>query len=126
MPNRPYTREPFTVALCMQCSAEPQSLLQQLGSVIRQCPHGILVTTHCLLGRFTCATAGSDRGAVLALQPCSKHRAPTGAVIWIGPVDTDADAQDACDWIAAGRWNRENLPGRLRADLNLARISSRN
>lgn len=126
MAKRRYTSEPFTVALCMRCPGEQQSLLQQLGNVVRHCPHGVLVTTQCLLGRFTCATTGSDRGPVIALQPCTVARVPNAAVVWIGPIDTATDAEDACDWIAAGRWDRANLPVHLRADLNLARAGSRN
>lgn len=127
MPNRVYTCDPFTLAICRHCSAEPQSLLiGLLSNVIRQCPHAVLVSTDCLLGEFTCATINSDRTPILVLQPCSVDRVPNAAAIWIGPVNTDADARSACNWIAAGGWDRANLPLRLRADLNLSRASSQN
>lgn len=128
MPSRGYTREPFTVALCMHCSSsDPRSLLMRtLRDVVRRCPHGVLVSTQCLLGEFTCATRRAHLSPVLVLQPCSADRVPSAPTIWIGPIVTDADARDACEWIGAGRWDGATLPTHLRADVNLARVSSHN
>jgi hypothetical protein len=62
----------------------------------------------------------------MLLQPCAVDRAPNAAPIWVGPIDTDADAKIASQWVAAGSWDRANLPKRLRADVNLARPSYQN
>ncbi|WP_074133200.1 hypothetical protein [Mycolicibacterium houstonense] len=126
--ERCYTGEPFTVALCMHCSsADPESLLvHMLRNVVRRCPHGVLVSTQCLLGELTCATRRADLSPVLVLQPCSRDRNPNAPAIWIGPISTDADALDACAWIAAGSWDGATLPAQLRADVNLSRVSSHN
>jgi hypothetical protein len=123
-----YTCEPFTVAVCMRCSSsDPQSpLFRMLRDVVRGCQHGVLLSTQCLLGTFTCAARGADLSPVLVLQPCSAERVPSAAAIWVGPIGNEADARDACDWIAAGRWDRTNLPERLRADRSLVRVSARN
>lgn len=128
MSQQVYTCEPFTVALCVHCpSSEPGSpLFGMLRNVVRSCPHGILVSTQCLLGTFTCATRGGDLDPVLVLQPCSAERVPNAAAIWIGPIATESDTRDACDWIAAGQWDRSNLPPRLRADQSLLRVSAHN
>ncbi|WKG02927.1 hypothetical protein [Mycolicibacterium sp. HK-90] len=123
-----HTAEPFTVALCMHCSSSgPGPLLTRLlRNVVRRCPHGVLVSTQCLLGEFTCATRRTALRPVLVVQPCSADRIPSAPAIWIGPIVTDADAHDACSWVAAGRWDGANLPAHLRADVNLARVSSHN
>ncbi|OMC27976.1 hypothetical protein A5740_20195 [Mycobacterium sp. GA-1841] len=84
------------------------------------------MSTQCLLGTFTCATRGADPNPVLVLQPCSTDRAPSAAAIWIGPIVDEADARGACGWIAAGQWDRSNLPERLRADRSLIRVSAHN
>jgi hypothetical protein len=69
------TSHPFTVAICTSCAAEPaERLLQMLRASIRRCPHGMLVTTGCLLGHLTCATRPSHQGALLLLQPCSTQQ----------------------------------------------------
>jgi hypothetical protein len=122
MPDLCCTDQPFTVAVCMRCSMETEPLLMKLlRGVVRQCPHGILVAAQCLLGEFTCAGGYPSKGSMLLLQPCSANRTPNSAAIWIGPVDTDADAKIVSEWVAAGNWDCVGLPRRLRADLNLAR-----
>ncbi|MCV7172555.1 hypothetical protein H7I41_21795 [Mycobacterium manitobense] len=83
------------------------------------------MVTRCLLGELTCATR-SPGGTMLLLQPCTAERVPVAAVLWIGPVVTGDDVRAACDWIRAGRWTRETLPVRLRAELNLARAGRMN
>jgi hypothetical protein len=125
--DRRYTRRPFTVAVCAACDSGPDSaLLQGLRAVIGECPHGMLVTTQCLLGGLTCAARGPHAGEMLLLQPCTPDRVPTASVQWIGPVTSEVDAEAACAWIADGSWDRARLPMRLRADLNLTRSSRRN
>ena len=127
MPDRCSTRRPFTVAACMRCSAEPQPLIVGLlRGAISRCRHGILVETPCLLGKLTCATRYPRRGPMLRLMPCTVDRVPTAAAVWIGPIDTEADAKEVCRWVASGQWDHANLPARLRAELNLARAGHQN
>lgn len=121
------TGRPFTVAVCTPCiSAADAQLLQVLRESIRRCPHGVLVSTECLLGQVMCATRPANRGAILLLQPCSVDRIPTSAAHWIGPINSMTDMYVACDWISAGSWEHQALPCILRADLNLVRSSRRN
>ena len=125
--DRSFTMRPFTVAVCGPCGEQVSSaLLSSLCEVIRNCPHGVLIQTQCLLGELTCSGARSARGQVLLLQPCNTERVPTAAVHWIGPVRTEADVECACAWIACGKWDRAGLAAHLRMDLNMAAIASSN
>jgi hypothetical protein len=121
-----FTRRPFTVAICTACdTGVAHHLLPRLREVVRNCPHGMLVSTQCLLGALTCATR-PERGMMMLLQACNPERVPTAAIQWIGPVSTPADADAACAWISAGLWDRADLPPGLRAEQSLARASARN
>jgi hypothetical protein len=121
------TARPFTVAVCTICESDVSSyLLDMLKDVIRRCPHGVLATTECLLGRFTCATRPTGLGAMLVLQPCSVERDPDAQAQWVGPIVGLADVHLVCSWIAEGHWQAEYLPGHLRADRRLQRSGSRN
>ncbi|WP_141564470.1 hypothetical protein [Mycolicibacterium palauense] len=121
------TCEPFTVAVCTHCRADSTpAVVQRLRAIIRRCPHGMLVTTSCLLGQFTCAASHSSRGAMVVLQPCAVDQVPSAAVFWVGPVVTEADEEALCDWVAAGAWSLAELPPRLRADANLSRSTRLN
>jgi hypothetical protein len=97
-----------------------------LRSVIRRCPHGMLVITECLVGQLTCATRSAHQGAMLLLQPCSIERRPTAPAQWLGPITDVADARQICQWIAKGDWDSRELPTHLRAQENLQRSSIRN
>ena len=121
------TSQPFTIAVCTSCAAAPATpLLQMLRASIRRCRHGMLVTTECLLGHFTCATRPPHEGVMLLLQPCSPQRTPTGPAQWVGPVSDTADARAVCEWLEQGNWQRHTLPDHLRAETNFARPSMRN
>ena len=124
--GRRFTDQPFTVAVCGSCAAQPAQLLQMLRASIRRCPHGMLVTTECLRGHLSCATRPSNEGVLLLLQPCSAQRLPTGPARWVGPITTTADARAACDWLEQGNWQRRTLPDHLRGEANLVRPSVRN
>jgi hypothetical protein len=125
--GRRSTSDPFTVAICGSCAPAPAAqLLQMLRASIRRCPHGMLVTTGCLLGHLTCATRPSHQGALLLLQPCSTQRIPTGPAHWMGPVDDADDGRALCDWLEHGNWQRHPLPAHLRAEANFAKPSTRN
>jgi hypothetical protein len=121
------TSRPFTAAVCTSCAAGPATqLLLALRGSIRRCPHGMLVTTGCLLGEFTCAVRPSGEGAVLVLQPCSVDRTPAGPARWVGPVRHAVDARVVCDWLERGDWELDALPSRLSAEWNFAKPANRN
>jgi hypothetical protein len=121
------TSHPFTIAICGSCGAGPAAqLLQMLRASIRRCPHGMLVTTECLLGHLTCATRPSHEGVMLLLQPCSTQRLPVGPAQWMGPVNDTADARAVCDWLEQGNWEPHTLPDHLRGEANFVRPSIRN
>jgi len=125
--GRRSTSDPFTVAICGSCAPAPAAqLLQMLRASIRRCPHGMLVTTGCLLGHLTCAGRPSREGVMLVLQPCSTRRIPTGPAQWVGPVNDTVDARAVCDWLEQGDWQRHALPVHLGAETNFARPSMRN
>ncbi|MDY6995212.1 MAG: hypothetical protein SW019_01365 [Actinomycetota bacterium] len=124
---RRFTHNPFTVAVCTACDTEvTEVVIPKLRTVIRSCPHGVLVVTRCMLGSATCAARTSEKEMMLILQPCTVDRVPVSSVQWVGPVCDGADADTVCAWIAAGTWDPTDLPMRLRADVNLARSSRMN
>ena len=121
------TDNPFTVAACLACApAVSATVMPKLRDVVRRCPHAVLIVTQCLTGRFGCSTTSSTPGAMLLLQPCTIDRVPNSSVRRVGPVTSEADAEEVCAWIAAGVWNSADLPVRMRADANLAHASRLN
>jgi hypothetical protein len=112
--SRRATSRPFTVAVCMQCGAEPDlAVLTELRATIRRCPHAVLATTGCLRGPLTCLADPHDRGVMIILQPCAVDRTPTGPTIWIGPICDDTDLHAVRSWLERGSWNLDTLPVRL-------------
>lgn len=127
MSDKCNTRRPFTAAVCMRCAAGPDLVIvEQLRAAVRRCQHGILVETRCLLGELTCATRYPSYGTMMLLQPCTVDRVPNASVAWVSPIKTEADAKEVCQWVASGRWDRAELPVRLRAELNLSRDGHHN
>jgi hypothetical protein len=41
---------------------------------------------------------------MLAAQPCTHDRAPTGPAMLVGPVSDAFDALVVSDWVASGGW----------------------
>ena len=117
------TARPFTIALCAPCrSPLGTAVLEQLRISVRRSAHGILVSTGCLLGEFTCLVRGNNLGgAVLMLQPCSIDRVARGAARWIGPIANATDLRTVCAWLERGQWESDQLPDRLRLDLTPTR-----
>jgi len=108
----------FTLLVCTGCGTEqddfpPEEVLDTLGSAVRRCPHGMLVSVPCLFGASVCATRPSN-GVLAALQPCTTDRTPTGNARVIGPVRDLIDAARLRRWVQAGLWNPGLLPSRMR------------
>jgi hypothetical protein len=119
------TDRPFNVIVCSCCATEPGlSVLQELRESIRRCPHGILVSAPCLLGKLTCAARTDGPGTMVLLQPCSTDRSPLGLPQWIGPLTNPADTEAAQAWIERGRWDIDTLPQRLQSPLNWLHVAS--
>lgn len=117
--RRRATHRAFTIIVCSCCSVVPGAcVLEQLQKSIRCCPHGVLVSASCLLGKHMCAARIDGPGAMVLLQPCSRDRSPVGLPRWVGPVSNPADTQAVRAWIESGAWNLGALPERLRSPLN--------
>ncbi|MGY4711288.1 hypothetical protein ACXDF8_17270 [Mycolicibacterium sp. CBM1] len=122
-----HTSRAFTVVLCDGCAGGvDHSWVDALRAVVRACPHGMLVTTTCLLGSGFCATRPGG-GVIAMLQPCTADRRPAGPARWVGPIVDAADLTELCDWIMHGRWDLAALPAPLRHPLRqLAHVSRQN
>jgi hypothetical protein len=125
-PNRATSRA-FTLVVCSLCpSGAHETVLDELRTAIRHCPHGMLVSAGCLLGAMTC-TVHPAAGAMVVLQPCAHDRTPSGPASLVGPVCSRDDAALLRRWVEAGDWNIQTLPARLRGrSEQLQRLSRRN
>ena len=95
---------PFTVIVCTACTPEGRSpTLEALKATVRRCPHGMLVTTDCLVAHQGCAGPGPDAVTVV-VQPCGVDRRPDGPVRRVGPVGPQG-IRAVCRWLEAGDWN---------------------
>ena len=109
--------QPFNAVVCRvgPCAGAAAPLLSHLGAATRRCPHGVMISTGCVLRAPRCLRApGHDSGAYLAVQPCDLDRRPQGIAIGIGPVLTAADAAAVADWLAEGSLDAARLEPRLR------------
>jgi hypothetical protein len=109
--------QPFNAVVCRAgpCAGAAAPLLRHLGAATRRCPHGVLISTGCVLRASRCQLApGHDSGAYLLVQPCDLDRRPRGTAIGIGPVLTAADAAAVADWLAGGSLDAARLEPRLR------------
>jgi hypothetical protein len=116
--------EPFNAVVCRAgpCARAAVPLLRHLGAATRRCPHGVLVSTGCLLRASRCLRApGHDSGAYLLVQPCDLDRRPRGTAIGVGPVLTAADAAAVAAWLAGDRLDAARLESRLRLTPRRAR-----
>jgi hypothetical protein len=114
--------QPYTAIACSAapCAHGASLLVPRVREAIRSSPHGVLVTTGCLLGAARCQRGPvDDSGAYLLVQPCGPDRRPRGTVIGIGPVLTRADAAAVAAWLADGRLDAARLHPRLRAPVRL-------
>lgn len=108
------TKRPFTLVLCAACDSPlGPVVLDQLRTTVRRTRHGVLVTTGCPLGEYTCLARSGSGGAILSFQPCSTSRVALGPARWIGPIDNLDDLHAFCSWVEQGRWESDRLPERL-------------
>lgn len=108
---------PFSAVVCRSgsCADASGQLLERLRAAVRHCPHGVLISSGCLLHANRCRTAPAhDSGAYLLVQPCDLDRRPLGMAIGIGPVLSAADAAVVAEWLSDGRLDASRLERRLR------------
>ncbi|WP_031479734.1 hypothetical protein [Streptomyces bicolor] len=103
---------PFTLVVCAGCDDADEEVMDGLRRAVRSCRHGIMVSTGCLEWFLHCRR---QRGVHAAVQPCAADRRPTGAVVRLGPLRTEADAAAVGAWLRAGMPDDGTLPDRLRA-----------
>ncbi|MFJ7071629.1 hypothetical protein [Streptomyces sp. NPDC098781] len=103
---------PFTLVVCGTCRGADERVRDGLRSAVRACPHGVMVSAGCLGKVLRCRGA---RGVHAAVQPCAVDRGPTGAVVRLGPLLNEADAEMVGAWLRAGMPDDGTLPERLRA-----------
>lgn len=113
-----HTQRPFTLVVCTGCrqtpdGTAPEGILDALGSAVRLCRHGVLVSVPCLMGAAICA-GRTTFGSLAALQPCSVDRAPDGCARVVGPIRNRLDAERLRTWVRDGDWNLGLLPHRMR------------
>jgi hypothetical protein len=81
-----------------------------LRRAVRECPHGVMVSTGCLARVLHCRRRRTLHAAV---QPCGADRRPSG-VVRLGPLVTEADAEAVGAWLRARMPDDGTLPARLR------------
>ena len=108
------TDRPFTVIVCDACGTDHEfSVIEELRPAIRRCPHAMLVSAACMLGRLTCASRPTGCGVMALLQPCTNDRVASGPPQWIGPITDDGDAAALRDWLELGEWESTPVPRNL-------------
>lgn len=104
---------PFTLVLCTLCrDGRGADVTEVLRRAVRQCSHGVMVTTGCLSRFLDCR---EQTGVYAAVQPCTVQRRPTGPATRLGPMVTEDDATRVADWLRAGMPRGRLLPNSLRA-----------
>ncbi|MFI6012274.1 hypothetical protein ACIBAG_26255 [Streptomyces sp. NPDC051243] len=103
---------PFAHVVCVTCDAADEEEMDGLRRGVRSCRQGITVSTGCLARLLHCRRR---RGVHAAVQPCAADRRPTGAVVRLGPIVTEAEAEVVGAWLRAGMPDDGTLPDTLRA-----------
>ncbi|OBH00602.1 hypothetical protein A9X04_28120 [Mycobacterium sp. E3247] len=121
------TARPFTVIVCAGCSADRElSIIDQLRTAIRRCPHAMLVAAKCVLGPLTCASRPTGGGVMALVQPCTKDRAACGPSHWVGPITDEDEAAALRDWLELGQWENTPVPRQLARHQRWVRGAGRN
>ncbi|MER6129460.1 hypothetical protein ABT173_44280 [Streptomyces sp. NPDC001795] len=104
---------PFTLVVCGSCRAPARGrVMDALRRAVRECPHGVMVSTGCLARVLHCRRRC---GLHATVQPCGADRRPSGVAVGLGPLVTEADAEVVGAWLRAGMPDDGTLPDRLRA-----------
>jgi hypothetical protein len=108
------TDQPFTVMVCTGCPTEsgqtpPVEVLDAVGSAVRECHHGVLISVPCLLGPAFC-TGRPGGGVLAAVQACTVDRIAVGPAHLVGPIRRRAEMAYLCKWLQSGRWTRRPRP----------------
>jgi hypothetical protein len=109
--------EPFSAVVCRSgpCAGTAGQLLHRLRAAVRRCPHGVLISTGCVLRAARCRRGPDhESGAYLLVQPCDPDGRPRGIAIGVGPVLTDVDAASVADWLTGSSLEVTRLEARLR------------
>ncbi|MEU8695774.1 hypothetical protein [Streptomyces sp. NPDC048665] len=114
---------PFTLVVCGSCDEVTGQVMDGLRRTVRDCPYGVMVSTGCLGKVLHCRR---DRGVHAAVQPCTADRRPAAAVVLLGPLATQADAEAVGAWLRAGMPEDGSLPDRLRATPAPRRVAGLN
>lgn len=109
---RGHRDRPFTLVVCAACDVADEEVMDGLRRAVRSCRQGIMVSTGCLERFLHCRPR---RGVHAAVQPCAADRRPTGAVVRLGPLRTEAEAAAVGAWLRAGMPDDGTLADRLRA-----------
>ncbi|MEV1084746.1 hypothetical protein AB0I98_42155 [Streptomyces sp. NPDC050211] len=104
---------PFTLVVCASCDTPVDRVLDGLRQAVRGCRHGVMVSAGCLEKVLHCRRR---RGLYAVVQPCTADRRPSAAVVRLGPLVTEADAEAVGVWLRLGMPDDGTLPDRLRAD----------
>ncbi|MFE2441410.1 hypothetical protein ACH4TQ_12110 [Streptomyces sp. NPDC021218] len=102
----------FTLVVCASCEAATGRVMDGLRRAVRDSSQGVMVSTGCLERLVDCRR---QRGVHAAVQPCTADRRPSGPVVRIGPLVTEADVEAVGEWLRAGMPEDGTLPDRLRA-----------
>ncbi|KIF04625.1 hypothetical protein PL81_17730 [Streptomyces sp. RSD-27] len=103
---------PFTLVVCVNCqNPASDQVIDRLRQAVRDCPHGVMVSTGCLGGLLRCRRTA---GLHAAVQPCTRDRKPHGVAVSLGPIADEADAETVAVWLRAGMPDDGTLPSRLR------------
>lgn len=97
----PYPTAGFTAVVCSRCTSA-ESVLDELRAAVRRAPHGMLISSGCLLDQIRCV--GRTDGVMVLVQPCAIDRTPTGPAIMFGPIEDAASAAQLRDWLDQGHW----------------------
>ncbi|CAM5562571.1 hypothetical protein SALBM311S_01881 [Streptomyces alboniger] len=81
-PARGLRGRPFTLVVCVSCQAATDRLMDELRQAVRDCPHGVMISTGFLRKVLGCA---GRRGLHAVVQPAQRrsrrrdHRSASGA-----------------------------------------------
>jgi hypothetical protein len=108
------TEQPFTVIVCSGCPTEfgqtpPVEVLDAVGSAVRECRHGVVISVPCLLGPPFC-TGRPGGGVLAAVQACTVDRRAVGPAHIVGPIRRRTEMTHLCEWLRSGQWTRRPRP----------------